>query len=137
MHAVYSRCRQQGFGAGNERHGKSRNQQGWISEAEQVRRFQPVDGFGQVLRHFDPFHLQRQQQTGARGQTDAEQRTGNETQRMRAKLLPQPHHRNGRQAEQSGLPAERRQGLRHCAGERREVIQPGRLRFGIEHHMDL
>ncbi|MNF97577.1 hypothetical protein D3C84_804110 [compost metagenome] len=99
MHAVDRGGGQQGFGAGDEGYRERRDQQRGVRQVQQIRRFQPVDGFGQVGRHFHPFDLQRQDQAGDGGKPYAEQRTGDEAQGMRAQLFPQPHHGDRSQPE--------------------------------------
>ncbi|MNM99689.1 hypothetical protein D3C81_1122560 [compost metagenome] len=79
VHAIHRSGGQQGFGAGDKRHGERGDQQRRVGQAEQVRRFQPINGFGQIRRYFNTFDLQRQQQTGSCRQTHAEQCTGHET----------------------------------------------------------
>ncbi|MNL06669.1 hypothetical protein D3C87_1273120 [compost metagenome] len=96
VHPVYRGSREQGFGTGDESHGEGSDEQGRVCQIEQVCRAQPINGFPQVGRHFHPFDLQRQEQAGGGGKTDAEQGTWNKAQGVRAQFFPQPHHGDGR-----------------------------------------
>ena len=77
VHAIHRSSGQQSFGAGDKGYGERRYQQRRIGQTEQICRLQPVDGFREIRRHLNAFHLQGQHQASARRQTHAKQRPGN------------------------------------------------------------
>ncbi len=137
VHAIHRGGGEQGFGTGDKGHGEGGDQQVGVRQVEQVGGAQPVDGLGQVGRHLDALHRQRQQQAGQGRQPDTEQGTGDEPQRLGPPLVPAPHHRDSRQPQQASLPPQARQGLRQSLGKAHKVIQARGLGRGIEHHMHL